>query len=200
MPLSPPSPREHLHTRDIRVEGFLRSDGLFDIEAHLLDTKTYPFENDARGTLAPGEPLHGMWLRLTLDDVLEVKGVEAATDASPFPACGDITPAFKKLEGLKVGPGWRGKVNELLGGTKGCTHLVELLGPLATVAFQTIWSRRARELRGQGDHKSSSAAPRKPGFIDGCHALASDGPIVRDHHPRWYTGPDPLPRRGGEAV
>ena len=31
MPLSPSVPRAHLHTRDIRIIGYEREDGLFDI-------------------------------------------------------------------------------------------------------------------------------------------------------------------------
>ena len=38
------------------------------------------------------------------------------------------------------GGGWRRAVNEAVGGTKGCTHLKELLMPAATVAFQTLSS------------------------------------------------------------
>ncbi|MBM3583427.1 MAG: DUF2889 domain-containing protein [Alphaproteobacteria bacterium] len=192
MPLSPPAPREHLHTRRIVCEGFLRADGLWDIEAYLLDTKTYAFTNHDRGTIAPGGPLHEMRLRLTLDDAMTVRAVDAVTESGPYTMCGAITPAFKALEGLTVGPGWRRRVHELLGGVKGCTHLVELLGPMATVAFQTIWSAKGREKRARSDGAKPPAAgrpARKPGFIDGCHALASDGPIVRDHHARWYSGP-----------
>src|SRR3954451_8363882 len=44
MPLSPPAPREMLHRRAIDIRGWRRDDGLYDIEAHLLDTKAYPFE------------------------------------------------------------------------------------------------------------------------------------------------------------
>lgn len=188
MPLSPPRPREHLHTRRILCEGFRRDDGLWDIDAHLVDTKTYAFENRDRGTIAPGDPLHEMWLRLTVDDDLVVREVEAVTDAGPFTVCPDITPAFEALVGLRIGPGWRGKVKDLLGGVKGCTHLVELLTPVATVAFQTAWSKRGRE-KSKRDEKPASASPRKPAFIDGCHALASDGAIVRESFPQWYTGP-----------
>jgi len=192
MPLSPPAPRETLHTRRIVCEGFLREDGLWDIEAHLLDTKSYDFTNHERGTIKPGEPLHEMRLRLTLDDAMVVRAVEAVTEAGPFAVCGAITPAFQALVGLTVGSGWRRRVDELLGGVKGCTHLTELLGPMATVAFQTIWSRKGREKR--GDKAADGRPKRKPGYIDGCHALASDGPIVRDHHPAWYSGPDPRGR------
>jgi DUF2889 family protein len=182
MPLPPPAPRELLHTRTIECAGYRRQDGLWDIEAHLKDVKSYVFKNDDRGELQPGDPLHEMVLRLTLDDDMVVKDVTAVTEAGPFLICGDIAPAFKKLVGTRVGPGWRGKVRELVGGVKGCTHLVELLGPMATVAFQTLWSRKAREMMGKPDAPSG----RKPGWLDGCHALAADGPIVKQHHPEWY--------------
>lgn len=181
MPLSSPVAREHLHTRAIICEGFRRDDGLWDIEAHMTDTKTYGFDNRHRGQIDAGEPVHDMWLRLTLDDDLVVHGVEAATDAAPFGICPEITPQFAKLEGLRIGPGWSGQVKQLLGGTAGCTHLVELLRPLATTAVQTIHSRRETRRR--------EAAPRKrPGHIDTCHALRSDGAVVKEHWPEFYTG------------
>ena len=51
MPLSTPVERELLHLRDIELRGWQRSDGLYDIEAHLLDTKTYAFSNESRGEI-----------------------------------------------------------------------------------------------------------------------------------------------------
>lgn len=183
MPLSEPAPREALHTRSIDCRGFRRADGLWDIEAHLTDTKTYPFKNTHRGTIEPGEALHDMWLRLTLDDGFVIRGVEAVTAAGPYAVCPAIAPAFGKLKGVAIGPGWNRKVRELLGGVRGCTHLVELLQPMATVAFQTIWtdrSRRAEAVEGEPG--------KKPGYLDRCHALRSDGEVVRQHHPEWYTG------------
>ncbi len=181
MPLSDPSPREALHDRSIECRGYRRADGLWDIEAHLTDTKTYAFANAHRGEIEPGEPLHDMWLRLTVDDEFVIRAVEAATDAAPFGVCGDITPRFAAIEGLAIGPGWTREVRKLLGGTKGCTHLVELLRPLATVAHQTIWSSR-------GERREGEAPRRRPGYIDSCHALSSDGEVVRQHFPDWYTG------------
>ena len=41
MTLSTPAPRKHRHTRTIHAEGFLREDGLWDIEARMIDSKTY---------------------------------------------------------------------------------------------------------------------------------------------------------------
>ena len=147
MPLSHPTDREPSHTSRITCEGFRRSDGLFDIEGHLTDVKSYEVPNEHRGTIEPGEPIHDMWLRLTISEDLTVTAVEAVTDAGPFDICPDITPNFQRLVGLVVGPGWRRKVQERLGGPEGCTHPVELLGPLATTAYQTLFGERSRRRR-----------------------------------------------------
>jgi hypothetical protein len=81
-------------------------------------------------------------------------------------------------------------VRELLGGTAGCTHLVELLGPVATTAFQTIFPYRDRQRRGEGsaDHGAAERSRRKPRLIDTCHAFASDGEVVKHYWPEFYTG------------
>ena len=144
MPLSPAAAREHLHTREVRCQGFRRADGLWDIEGHLVDTKTYAFDNQWRGHVEAGVPVHQMWIRLTLDDHRTIQAVEAVTDHSPYEVCGAITPNFQRLVGLRIVPGFTARVKELLGGTEGCTHLVELLGPMATTSYQTMtsWSRR----------------------------------------------------------
>ncbi|MBM3546025.1 MAG: DUF2889 domain-containing protein [Alphaproteobacteria bacterium] len=185
MPLSQPAPREPLHVRRIECRGFRREDGLWDIEGHLVDTKTYAFSNQDRGEIKPGMALHEMWIRVTLDDRMTVKAVEAVTDAGPFHICGDVVPAFKKLEGLTIGPGWKKHVKERLGGTQGCTHIVELLGPVATTAFQTMFSRRERERRAEKDEGKRKTRPR---IIDSCHALSADGPVVKREWPEFYTG------------
>ena len=67
MPLSQPSDREPIQTREIKVTSYRRTDGQWDVEGHLTDTSAYAFENDFRGTIEPGVPIHNMWLRLTLD-------------------------------------------------------------------------------------------------------------------------------------
>ncbi len=177
-----------MHTRTVVCRGFRRSDGLWDIEGHITDVKAYAFENEARGTIIPGEPLHDMWIRLTLDDSLEVRAVEAVTEASPYPAiCPVIAPSFQRLVGLRIGPGWTRAVKERLGGVEGCTHLVELLGPVATTAFQTIYPVRARERsrRVEGD---GGDPERRPRLLNTCHAFSSDGELARRHWPAFYTG------------
>ncbi len=184
MPLSPPTAREHLHTRDVRCEGFKRRDGLWDIEAHLTDVKTFSFPNrDRGGEIEAGEPLHGMSLRVTLDLDFTIRGIEAVTDYSPFHICVNASTAMKRLVGLRIAPNWLDKVRQIIGKTEGCTHLIELLRPMASTAYQTMhFAREARE--------ESKTQRMRPRIIDTCHALASDGPIVKLEWPAFYTGDD----------
>jgi hypothetical protein len=181
MGLSKAVAREHLHSRDIRCRGFRRTDGLWDIEGVLEDSKTYSFDNRDRGGIAAGEPVHRMAIRLTVDDTMRVHAAEAATEAGPFHICGDIAPRFADLVGLTIGPGWRKAVLTRMRGVTGCTHLTELLlGPVTTTAMQTVFAARERRLVAGG-------ATTKPPIIDTCHALSSDGPIVAREWPAFAT-------------
>ena len=185
MPLSEPAVREHIHTRAVTCTGYRRKDGLWDIEGHLTDVKTYTFSNSERGDVPPGEPVHEMWIRLTVDDDLLIHDVEATTEFSPFGICKEIAPNFKRLIGVSIGPGWRRTVSQRLGGVEGCTHIVELLGPVATTAFQTIFPLKSKE-----SPEGPAASGKAPRLLDTCHAFRSDGPKVKELWPDHYDGPE----------
>lgn len=184
MPLSPPRPRQHIHTRTIACQGYHRDDGLWDIEARIVDTKTYTFSNHDRGHIAAGEALHDMALRVTVDDDLVIRAVEAVTDASPFTICGNVTPNFQRLVGQTIGAGFSGRVREALGRAEGCTHLVDLLKPLAATAYQTLHAAR--------EEKRKAASPtERPRILDTCYALRSDSPVVAREWPEFFSGAKP---------
>lgn len=185
MPLSEPAPRKRLHKRVITLEGYEREDGLWDIEGHLVDTKDYDFDNRWRGRVTAGTPVHNMRLRLTVDDTMTVKAVDAAIDAGPHQVCPDIAPAYEVLVGERIKPGWNLRVRELLGGVRGCVHLVEMLGPIGTIAYQTMGPSLARKR--QDD--AQGIERKKPARLNTCHALRSDGPVVKERYPEFYTGP-----------
>ncbi len=182
MPLSEPAARERLHTRDIVLNGYRRTDGLFDIEARLTDTKSYGFANDDRGWVEPGVPLHGMAMRWTVDVEMNILAVEAVTEYGPYSICPDAAPYFERLVGLSIKSGFLRAANERIGGVHGCTHLRELLQQMATVVFQTTYATRMK-IRERADAEFS-----RPGQIDTCHAYRADGPVVKRYWPHVYTG------------
>lgn len=169
MPLSPPADRTPLHTRRIVIDGYQRADGLIDVEATLTDTKPYDFGNEDRPHIPAGEPLHGMSLRMTMDEQLNILVCEASMDWTPYTVCPGAAPNFAALAGLQIRPGFLRAAMGRVAGTTGCTHLRELLQQVATTAYQTAYSLRMR--RG---HEAGSA----PGLIGTCYAYAEDSPVV----------------------
>jgi len=187
-PVAPAGTRELLHKRSFEFAGYLRADGLYEIEGRMTDRKSYAFPNDWRGEIAADEPLHDMRVKVTLDDAFEVIDVVAETAASPYEVCPAVTPSFAALRGARIGRGWTALLTEKFGGVRGCTHHVELLRSLATVAFQTIYGEQQRRRRESGTQPpvEKHASGKRPGFIDTCHALAADGEIVRAGWPEFY--------------
>lgn len=180
MPLSAPAERAPLHTRDIVVRGFRRADGLFDIDAEIADTKSYAFSVGDRGAIPPGDRLHHMHARITVDDSLTIVAAEACTEQAPFLNCPGGADSFARLAGLSIRSGFLREAGQRLGGVAGCTHIRELLQQMATVAVQTTYVLPSR----QGN--DSPAAMRQ---IDSCFGYAADGPVVKRRWPDRYTGP-----------
>jgi hypothetical protein len=183
MPLSAPAERKLLHRRDIELRGYEREDSLFDIEAHLVDTKTNGFDNEDRGRIEPGEPLHGMWVRLTVNDEMRITACEASSDFTPYAICPQAAPNMARLAGVTIGPGFSRAVKERVGGVLGCTHLREVLAQMATVAFQTLYPvrrRRAEEARQAAIAEGRPPPPVMEGGtpINSCLAYAEDSPVV----------------------
>ena len=168
--------RELRHTRRVRYEGYKRADGLWDIEAHLTDIKNHDFDLKT-GVRRAGLPVHEMWLRITIDRKLTIVDASAFSDAVPYPGgCEQAPPAYRKLVGLSLRKHFRKSVAELLGGTKGCTHLTEMLAGLPTAAIQTFAGEMPEE-RDDG---------RQPFQLDQCLALETSGETVRKWYPKWY--------------
>ena len=180
--------RVPLHRRQITMDGYERADGLFDIEAHLVDTKSYPFDNMDRGTIEPGEALHGMWVRLTVGEDMVIRACEAVSDFTPYTICPKVAANFSALAGVLIGPGFNRAVKDRVGGVLGCTHLREVMAQMATVAYQTIGPRKWRRLKAERDARiaagDASLPPPRTLPIGSCYAYAEDSPVVRRHRER----------------
>lgn len=185
MPLPPPTvERASCHTRRIVCEGFERVDGLFDVDGWLTDVKGYTFVTPIRGELRAGDFQHGLGMRVTVDIDFMIKDVMAVMDATPSNHCLGAAPNFTKLIGLKLVPGFNRTARTVLDGTLGCTHLIDLLGPMATTAHQTIWAKKFRAAPPTSDVEKSP-----PPIVNSCRGWAEDGTLVATAFPEFYTGP-----------
>ncbi len=183
MPLSEAVERDPIQTRKVEVSSFRRQDGMWDVEGRLTDVAALSIKTYTGGMIEAGTPIHDMRVRLTLDDTLEIVTVDVSMDANPYPVCPGIVPSYQKLKGEKIGHGWNRRIRELFGGVEGCVHIVDLLGPVGTIGFKSV----IRE-SGQDEAAPEDRVDDKPYQINTCHALASDGDIVRDRWPELFTG------------
>jgi hypothetical protein len=122
-----------------------------------------------------------MWIRLVVDEDLVVRDLLAVTDASPFGVCREAVAPMQAIVGERIRPGWSMMVKGKLGGAVGCTHLMELLLPMATAAYQALVTvRQARP-----DVLDRTGRPAK---IDSCYAYASHREVVLKRWPQFHTG------------
>ncbi|MBK5912883.1 DUF2889 domain-containing protein [Rhodocyclus purpureus] len=186
MPLPPPSvARKRMHVRSVELAGFKREDGNWDIEARLVDSKDQDYHLSS-GVRRAGDPLHEMWVRVTIDRKMNIVDAVACSDATPYPGvCERIAPSYRQLVGLNLFHGFRKAIKDCFDKIQGCSHLSELLMHLPTAAIQSF----ASEIPDNDDSK------HKPYQLDRCHALASSSEVVERYYPRWYR-PDGDPEPG----
>ncbi len=189
MPLSQPATRRHMHTRTVQCDGYLREDGLWDIEGSLIDRKPFRYSEPDRGVREPGADVHHMAIRLTIGMDMVVRAVEVTMPSTPYVSCANAIPNYQRLVGCKIDGNWRASVKSAVGLERGCTHARELLFPMATTAYQTLYSWR------EEGSNNPPVPPKnkdiKPAFVGGCMTWATDGPVVARFYPQFSTTAKP---------
>jgi hypothetical protein len=163
---------------------FKRDDGLFDVEGRLIDTKPFAFARVCTPEpLPPGSPLHDLSIRLTVDAEFFVRDIEASSDSTPYPLCKEAESTLSVLVGERIASGWSAKVKSLLRGSASCTHLMEMLIPMATAALQGIIGSR-RE--GHTIVDVSKVQVR----LDSCFTYARHRSVIQQFWPQHYQNED----------
>ncbi|MES2484118.1 MAG: DUF2889 domain-containing protein [Pseudomonadota bacterium] len=178
--------REELHHRRIDFRGFKRSDGLLEVQAQLTDRKTHDFSPPSGGTqVAAGETIHDHGLRVVFGDDMVIREMHTAIRAYPYPECPQGGQTLQALVGLRIGAGWNAELRKRLPAGDTCTHLKEMLIPLASAAFQTVYSVRQNQVR----ELDESGRPRK---IDSCYAYGAGRSLVQQNWPIFFRPSKPM--------
>lgn len=181
LPQAAPS-RQLKHRRQIDVQVFARDDGLWEVDATLVDTKTR-VAHLGSGPREAGVPIHEMLLRLVVNEQLDILQAGSETRWMPYTGqCADHGDVYQRLVGLNLLKNFRLTSRERVGGVKGCTHITELAQVLPTAVVQAF----AGEVI---DTRGNTEGASQPFQIGRCHALRSDGPVVQQFYPRWYRPP-----------
>jgi hypothetical protein len=171
--------REERHFRRIDMRGYRRSDGLFEVVGHLTDEKCSDFEALPGVLFTPGKPMHDMGVRLVFDKELVVRDVETFTHAAPFAPCPRGGEALRAMIGVRIGAGWSAEIRNRLPKAESCTHLRELLVPMATTAIQSTFETR----RTAPEPLDADGRPRR---IDSCYAYAANREVVLERWPQFH--------------
>jgi hypothetical protein len=181
--MNPATPeRKLIHTRHVECRAYLREDGLVEVEGEMRDVSPDGTDLFFKQVAADGL-IHRMRIVMTVGSDMVIRSVAAKTVDAPTPYCPAIESAYAALAGLEIGVGFTLGLKSRVGGVKGCTHLTELLAPMATTAFQAFFAmqrtdpERWKRLRGDGP------LPR-PRVADTCHAYRMDGEALAIFWPK----------------
>jgi hypothetical protein len=168
-----PVGRQLMHTREMRCDGFLRSDGMLDLVGELRDIT--PIDTDLMFKHIPaGKPIHHMRITMTVNSGMVIQSVNAHIEAGPTVYCVDIESAYTGLKGMQIGAGFRKQLKAVVGGVKGCTHLTELMGLLANTAMQTRFALGRVERDGRFPAEETGVMPA-PAVVNSCYTNRIDG-------------------------
>lgn len=163
----PSGSRRPLHTRSVHCTAYLRDDGLIDIEGEMQDIT--PTGTDLLfKTIPPGGAIHHMRITMTIDRALVIHDIAVRIQSGPTDSCMEIESAYAGLKGLQIRGGFRQSVKAIVGGINGCTHLTELLGPMATTAMQATMAIMRAERNGSRPAQEGGPMPR-PALLNTCH-------------------------------
>jgi|SRR5690554_2053052 len=172
--------RELLHQREIKFFGYKRRDGLYEIEGRVLDTKPIDFRIPNGGRLVEAnKPIHDLSICIVFDKNMEIISTSSTPRSYPYADCQFGGRRLESLIGAKIGPGWHKVVRDRLAKEDVCTHLRELLIPLATAAIQSMHLEREIEAH-KVDHNG------KPVRLNSCLAYNESGELVREFWPDFY--------------
>ncbi|MDY0045408.1 MAG: DUF2889 domain-containing protein [Syntrophales bacterium] len=147
----------------IIVEGFLKDDRFH--EARVITGETF-----SRGVI------HHMAVRLLINcSNLVIEDIECELLSVPRGFCRETKDCLTPVKGLAISRGFTAKVKELVGGNKGCAHVVELLLAMAPAAVQGYAAYQSKR---QASYDPEHSKMILHFLIDTCHAWRKDG--------RWW--------------
>ncbi len=108
-----------------------------------------------------------------------IRAIHTSIRAYPYAQCVRGGESLQALVGLRIGPGWSSELRKRLPPGDTCTHLKEVMVPLASAAFQTVYSVSTLRVA----EVDASGKPRK---IDSCYAYGASRELVRIHWPSFH--------------
>jgi hypothetical protein len=121
---------------------------------------------------------------LSLPDLTIVE-IEPEAVYHPYPECGASLEPVRQMAGTRIGPGFRQRVIDLMGRTRGCTHFMALMLDLSAAHTLTTFMRMRQRVPYASRRLPAGDWMRVglelvPELENACIALRTESPIIRD--------------------
>jgi DUF2889 family protein len=166
---------DKIHTRNMEISTYDGGDNHIIVEGQLRDDRLVSTYHHISGKKRPPQNVHHMIVRMCIDCAsLSIMEVYVDMPGVPNEECGKTAESLKKLEGIRIVPGFTSRVKKLLGGTRGCLHLTTLVLAMAPAIMQGFWAFRSRT---QDADKISPEVVEKY-LLNTCWVWRKEGPLA----------------------
>ena len=168
--------KQKIHARHLDIATYEGGSDAIIVEGVLHDERLADSYRRSGETLPPGT-IHHMIIRMEVrGPKLVIEDIEVEMPTVPRQECRETLDSLLPLKGLPIVSGFTNRVKDLVGGPKGCAHLVALVAAMAPAAVQGTWAVMTSKPR--------DPAAVLPGAVerikDTCRIWRSDGPLVKE--------------------
>ncbi len=168
---------QKVHTRNIQVATYIYKSDAIIVEGRLTDNRLMDSYRSNATVLPPGI-VHDMVVRLKIRGPrLVIEDVDVEMPTFPHQDCPQTRRSLEPVIGMEIVSGFTLKVKALVGGAKGCAHLVALLMAMAPAAVQGAWSAATHKPVDDPNIRSHMLDRIK----DTCYVWRSDAPALKKH-------------------
>ncbi len=180
---------EKIHNRNINITTYAHPESALILEGRLTDERFFPSHN-LFGEARPAGTVHDMIVRIKISGPkLAIDDIEAEMITVPNPECREALSSLLPLKGERITAGFTARVHQLVGGPRGCAHLVALARAMASATIQGAWAAVSRISPAEGSLSKRSLKS----VIDTCHIWRSDGPLVQRVKQQLQSGQSDKP-------
>lgn len=169
------------HERTITITTYPAGAEKVIVEGRLVDRRLKDYYL-VTGEKRPAGEIHHMAVRLLVETLgFSIEDVEVDLIEVPREECAEVRNTLECIRGEKIARGFSGRMKELLGGVKSCTHLLTLLIAMGPAALQGIFASRAQKPM---DMAAMIADPSRARFfmktlLNTCRVWREDGPALK---------------------